>query len=426
MDEENICMSCKCELRKPFIICKADVCHSSTICPNCFSKGASFGQHESDHPYTVCKTDFPLFEQTWTAEEETTLLEIMSDCGYGNWSDVAARIRTKSQAECQHHYNNCYIDKAHVDLPQFKEYERKVYPQPVVFKLCDDPPRYPENNIWSGYMAGRGDFTMEYDNFMELEVKNLSFEDNDEEESKMQLGVLDAYYDCLKERWHRKKIVRDYGLINMTKVQVANRRYNYTIKDIVDKLRVFMTLLLPDEYCKYLESIHYECELKNDIKKLQNLRDNGIISTQQSKMYRVLNSRRLELKSRRHLLVDLMSHLKDEHSCQTWLQRQAVLDMSKGGTVLLPNAPRKTAPPLDISNLPGFDKLSAAEHEICASVRLVPEAYIEFRDALVNECKKNGHLKLGQARSLIKIDVNKTRKLYDFLLTNGMINKDMQ
>jgi hypothetical protein len=64
--------------------------------------------------------------------------------------------------------------------------------------------------------------------------------------------------------------------------------------------------------------------------------------------------------------------------------------MSKGGVFLLPNAPRKTAPPLEISNLPGYDKLTETEHEICASIRLVPEAYIEFRNALVNECKKNG------------------------------------
>jgi hypothetical protein len=63
-----------------------------------------------------------------------------------------------------------------------------------MYKLCDDPPRYPENNELSGYMAGRGDFHVEYDNFMELEIKNLTFDDDDEE-NKMQLGVLDVYYD---------------------------------------------------------------------------------------------------------------------------------------------------------------------------------------------------------------------------------------
>lgn len=418
-------MSCKCELRRPYILCKADVCLSVTICIHCFSKGTSFGAHQNDHPYTVCRSDFALFEQAWTADEDLNLLDIMSDCGYGNWSDVAHRLRTKTQAECQYHYNKCYIDKPHDDLPHFVEADRTVFPQPIVYKLCDDPPRYPENNELSGYMAGRGDFMVEYDNFMELEVKNLNFDTGDDEEHKMQLGVVDVYYDCLQERWKRKKVVRNYGLINIPKIQIANRRYGYTIKDLIDKLRVFISLLSPYEYDKYIESLHYERQLKNDIKKLQCRRENGLTTLKQCKMYHIMSLRRNEARSKRHLMGDLLSHMKDETACQTWLHRQAVLEnISKGGTIPLPNVPRKSAPPLDISNLPGYTKLSEAEQEICANIRLVPEAYMEFRDSLINECKKNGCLKLGQARSLIKIDVNKTRKLYDFLLSTGMINKD--
>jgi len=40
---------------------------------------------------------------------------------------------------------------------------------------------------------------------------------------------------------------------------------------------------------------------------------------------------------------------------------------------------------------------------------------------LVNECNKLGHLRLAQARTLIKIDVNKTRKIYDFLASQHII-----
>lgn len=57
-------------------------------------------------------------------------------------------------------------------------------------------------------------------------------------------------------------------------------------------------------------------------------------------------------------------------------------------------------------------------------VRLVPEAFLEFKTLLVNECAKQGYLKLAQARLMIKIDVNKTRKIYDFLISEGMINKN--
>lgn len=56
-------------------------------------------------------------------------------------------------------------------------------------------------------------------------------------------------------------------------------------------------------------------------------------------------------------------------------------------------------------------------------VRLVPGAYLEYKSALLNECNKQGGLRLAQARALIKIDVNKTRKIYDFLIREGHITK---
>lgn len=40
----------------------------------------------------------------------------------------------------------------------------------------------------------------------------------------------------------------------------------------------------------------------------------------------------------------------------------------------------------------------------------------------MSECKKLGRLALAEARKLLKIDVNKTRKVYDLLIAKGLIN----
>lgn len=61
--------------------------------------------------------------------------------------------------------------------------------------------------------------------------------------------------------------------------------------------------------------------------------------------------------------------------------------------------------------------------QLCQVVRLVPGAYLEYKQALLNECRRQGGLRLAQARALIKIDVNKTRKIYDFLIKEGHITK---
>ena len=59
---------------------------------------------------------------------------------------------------------------------------------------------------------------------------------------------------------------------------------------------------------------------------------------------------------------------------------------------------------------------------MCASVRIIPEAYFEYKTAFQNECDKHGYLKLKHARNLIRIDVNKIRKMFDFMVKEGIIN----
>ena len=45
--------------------------------------------------------------------------------------------------------------------------------------MSEDPPRPADGSQvtteMGGYMAGRGDFTTEYDNFMELDLRSLEF-----------------------------------------------------------------------------------------------------------------------------------------------------------------------------------------------------------------------------------------------------------
>lgn len=83
---------------------------------------------------------------------------------------------------------------------------------------------------------------------------------------------------------------------------------------------------------------------------------------------------------------------------------------------------RKKAPPISVKGMPDYDRLQKDEQELCSTVRLFPTQYLEFKHMLINENKKMGYVKLAQARTLLKIDVNKTRKVFDFLLNSGHIN----
>lgn len=72
--------------------------------------------------------------------------------------------------------------------------------------------------------------------------------------------------------------------------------------------------------------------------------------------------------------------------------------------------------------LPSYDRLTDDEKMICSEIRLTPTAFLEYKKILTNESINAGYLRLSDARRLIKIDVNKTREIYNFLIKSGCVN----
>jgi SWIRM domain len=84
---------------------------------------------------------------------------------------------------------------------------------------------------------------------------------------------------------------------------------------------------------------------------------------------------------------------------------------------------RSLGAPLDISDAEGFELLSSAERNLCSILRLFPKLYLSIKETLLAaHARLGGCLKRAQARSLIKIDVNKTSKIYDFFVASGWIS----
>lgn len=84
---------------------------------------------------------------------------------------------------------------------------------------------------------------------------------------------------------------------------------------------------------------------------------------------------------------------------------------------------KRKSTPLNIIGLPNFDRLNTDEQELCSRIRVIPDAYLSYKKLLLAENGKMGYLRLADARRLIKIDVNKTRVMYDFFVEHGFVNK---
>ncbi|XP_074641320.1 transcriptional adapter 2-alpha-like [Tubulanus polymorphus] len=425
-NKNSMCPGCGIILKEPYIKC-AECVKSLSICLRCFARGIEVRKHKSYHKFEVIKNDFSLFEEKWTAGEELHLLDAISECGIGNWQDVASQLQTKTKEECERHYNMYYIHNAKPPLPEMPDPIISYPPPAIVFKLSEDPPRPPDGSMMqmdmSGYMAARGDFMVEPCNYAESELKDIEFtdEDSDDCETQLKLAVVENYWQVLKERQWKKKIIRDFGLINIKKVMAQYKRFDPTIKTYLDRLLPLLRLLSPVDADMYLETLHYEVQLKNEIRKLQEYRENGITRIRLIHLYESLKQRRKEESEKPKFTTEVMNHVERDGACQQWLQKSLA---SEDGQVPIPPMTRRSAAPLDVIGLPGYDKLSTKEREICSKFRLIPKSYLDFKELLINECRKHGYLRLAQARQLIKIDVNKTRKLFDFLVEEGEINKE--
>ncbi|XP_029469393.1 transcriptional adapter 2-alpha-like [Rhinatrema bivittatum] len=224
--------------------------------------------------------------------------------------------------------------------------------------------------------------------------------------------------------WDLSEIIKDHGLINLRKFQILERRYPKEVQDLYEVMRHFARIVGPVQHDKFIESHALEFELRREIKRLQEYRAAGIKTFCSARMYDHLKRSREEEQLKRTMLTEVLQYIQDSSACLQWLNRQATIDSGLNPAIpITSNSGRRNAPPLNLTGLPGTEKLNEKEKELCQVVRLVPGAYLEYKAALVNECIKEGSLRLAQARALIKIDVNKTRKIYDFLIREGCINK---
>ena len=68
-------------------------------------------------------------------------------------------------------------------------------------------------------------------------------------------------------------------------------------------------------------------------------------------------------------------------------------------------------------------ELSKDDRKICDDLRIVPETFLAIRATMVKECEKQNGIKACDIRKLLKMDVNKTTKLYYHFLQENVIYK---
>ena len=400
------CFICNLDLVEPYICCAE--CSDVLLCTKCFSCGLERDSHENSHAYVIVRNDFNLFENSnWSAKQEATLLSLLQEHGFGNWYDISIRIK-KSPKECERHYLRNYINRQSSPfLPNIQpSYTTESVIFPFVLKNIGNPPRFDEATInyqlTAGYNPARSEFGFNFDNHAEIAISQLDtqrFSKSDpcfDLHEKLQLSMLEMYNNRLRERHRRNTVIKNHGLISMRSSDVYYYRYNSvsTInKALSDRLKIFTRFCTGIEYDFLMQYFHKIGELKIKLHHYFRYRRNGLKNLHNVDIFERLLKLKTELPKR--------------------IEIKSVIPLTNR---------RKNVEPMTLhSGMEGYDKLSTNEVALCSRTRIDPQKYREIKKALVNESRKNGTLKLSQARSLLKIDVNKTKLIYEFLSNEGLI-----
>ncbi|KAG5352582.1 hypothetical protein C0989_001616 [Termitomyces sp. Mn162] len=256
-----------------------------------------------------------------------------------------------------------------------------------------------------------------------------------EESLKFKLTLMETYMQRVEKRLEGKALIFNRGLLEYKKMQAAEKKRPREERDIIQRLRPFAKLQTAEDYEAFASDILYEAMLRKRILELQTYRRLGLMTAADIDKYEADLAKRTQAKSnppRDHHNYD-RSHARSvsRHSTGPDPRRMAEHDsLEREGTPKLPaSAPpvRRLPAPLNLANSPSLHLLTPGEQTLCSQLRILPKPYLVIKETLVREyARRGGKLRRREARDLVKIDVNKTSRIWDFLVQAGFlkINND--
>ncbi|KAK9459606.1 uncharacterized protein V1516DRAFT_642084 [Lipomyces oligophaga] len=426
------CDVCACDCTH-LVRIKCAECTDYDLCVPCFASGASSSTHKPSHAYSIIEQHaYPIFSEDWGADEELLLIEGAETLGLGNWQDIAEHIGGRTKEEVDRHYLDVYIRSKEYPLPEMK---RKFDITATEFAarkkarldtrrqqqaILPPPKQKPTASVPSchevqGYMPGRLEFETEYENEAELAVKDMVFDPDDGEgEVELKLTVLDIYYSRLTSRAERKRCMIQHGLLEYRKTTTVEKKRTREERELMTKTKPFARLMTKDDYQEFVDDIVSEFQIRKRISELQEYRQNGIQNLEAAEKYEREKAQRALIVRNSLSFGNSLSAGNGRYGSSTPTGRQRESSLP-AGDISGRSFRKPVANPLDISQAADLDLLSPAEQALCSQLRILPKPYLVIKETLFRELLRTGGiLKKRTARELIKIDVNKTARIYEF------------
>ncbi|THH29262.1 hypothetical protein EUX98_g4930 [Antrodiella citrinella] len=251
------------------------------------------------------------------------------------------------------------------------------------------------------------------------------------------LTLLEMYNQRVEKRLENKALMFDRGLLNYKQMQAAEKKRPREEKEALMRLRPFAKLQTSEDFESFVTDLMYESILRKRIQELQHYRRMGLTTAADIEKYEADSIKRTQLKAGvgRDFFAENRLHLRpagrgpsvdprrDADSRKSH-ERELTPKVGGAGAGAAGIGPpgRKMPAPLNLANSPSLHLLTPEEQTLCSTLRILPKPYLVIKETLVREyARRGGKLRRREARDLVKIDVNKTSRVWDFLVQAGFM-----
>ncbi|OCF34076.1 transcriptional adapter 2-alpha [Kwoniella heveanensis CBS 569] len=264
----------------------------------------------------------------------------------------------------------------------------------------------------------------------------------DEDELEVKLAMLDIYFSKLDKRLDAKEIIFDRGLTEHKKIQAMERKRPKEEKELIQRYKVFAKLQTAQDFEVLIEGLIYEQNLRKRIAELQEYRRMGITTCAEAEAYdnakaaragyRPIVQRdrpeipitggRVNAGQHRFLHGGFGTPPPGGPDPKSREATPRVVPAAATHVGAAAGGGRKPPAPLNLANAASLDLLSKEEQSLCSSLRVLPKPYLLIKEMYIRENeRRHGYLKRRDARKMLKIDVNKSGRIFDFLVSSGML-----
>ncbi|KAJ7135011.1 hypothetical protein C8R43DRAFT_1021884 [Mycena crocata] len=246
------------------------------------------------------------------------------------------------------------------------------------------------------------------------------------------LTLLEMYAQRVEKRLESKALMFDRGLLEYKKMQAAEKKRPKEEKDIIHRLRPFARLQTSEDYESFSADVLYEAMLRKKIQDLQQYRRLGLSTATDIDKYILDVAKRTQIKTnpREYYAAEKQARAGGRQSSGPDRPSQVPEGRKSHDRETTPrlsdavsgSANSRKRAPLNLANSPSLHLLTPVEQTLCSQLRILPKPYLVVKETLVREyARRGGKLRRREARDLVKIDVNKTSRVWDFLAQAGFL-----